>query len=427
MAGIIWAELGHHFRRGATDSFTSSRHSSLNTRDEVRHKEENRPIKRIKSGISATVAPTSNKNHGCYCLERDDESLAAPAFDREHFAAYPQQPHGGQLVNRVLTGRERDEALARAAHLPMLMVDLEAVITIEMIATGVLSPNEGFMNEADYSSVLESGRLANGLVWPVPLSFAPEGIATAKSCAALKVGRGSTLADEAGQPVAILAVEDIFPYDKETRRRAVSAPTGRIPASTRYIAAWETWRWAAHPGFCAAPTGVLSKSYAGSRKTRGGCFTKKSGFARSRDSSPGPTRFIAAMSTFTKTRSKRSTGSFCSRWWKWRSGSTRATSFASWLIGPCWTRIIRKTGRSFAAAGDVHFRRTARSRPARSDNEELRLHPRSSGGITRASAIFTTSTRATPSSTSLRPKSWASTCGCSMKCSTAPAATAWAR
>ena len=91
------------------------------------------------------------------------------------FPVTPQQPHGGRLVNKVLTGQEREEALARAAGLPMIMVDLEAVITIEMIATGVLSPNEGFMNEADYKSVLQTGRLANGLVWPVPLSFAPTG------------------------------------------------------------------------------------------------------------------------------------------------------------------------------------------------------------------------------------------------------------
>ena len=67
---------------------------------------------------------------------------------------YPQQPHGGKLVNRVLTGEERDRAMERAKQLPYIMVDLEAVITLEMIATGVLSPNEGFMIEADYKSVL---------------------------------------------------------------------------------------------------------------------------------------------------------------------------------------------------------------------------------------------------------------------------------
>ncbi|WP_217868660.1 hypothetical protein [Arenibacter amylolyticus] len=88
---------------------------------------------------------------------------------------YPQQPHGGKLVDLVLKGAELDEALKRAAQLPAIMIDMEAVITVEMIATGVLSPNEGFMDEANYMSVLSKGRLTNGLIWPVPLSFAPTG------------------------------------------------------------------------------------------------------------------------------------------------------------------------------------------------------------------------------------------------------------
>ena len=49
--------------------------------------------------------------------------------------------------------------MERAKQLPKIMVDLEAVITLEMIATGVLSPNEGFMNEADYKSVLNEGKI----------------------------------------------------------------------------------------------------------------------------------------------------------------------------------------------------------------------------------------------------------------------------
>src|SRR5699024_9627077 len=93
----------------------------------------------------------------------------------EMLQSYPQQPHEGKLVDRVLRGKEREDALERAKNLPMIMVDMEAVITLEMIATGVSSPNEGFMNEDDYKSVLSEGRLKNGLIWPVPLSFAPVG------------------------------------------------------------------------------------------------------------------------------------------------------------------------------------------------------------------------------------------------------------
>jgi len=137
--------------------------------------------------------------------------------EEKMFEHYPQRPHGGKLVNRVLTGKKRDEALARAQKLPKIMIDLEAVITVEMIATGVLSPNEGFMNEENYQSVLKEGRLANGLVWPVPLSFAPVGDRNAQIVSTLSAGDEVTLVDHNMKPVAILEVTDLFDYDKDER------------------------------------------------------------------------------------------------------------------------------------------------------------------------------------------------------------------
>lgn len=149
------------------------------------------------------------------------------SMDATVFANYPQQPHGGRLVRRVLTGAALAEETKRAQTLPTIMVDLEAVITLEMIATGVLSPNEGFMNEADYRSVLDEGRLANGVVWPVPLSFAPAGNRNAAVVRNLKTGDDVALTGENGEPVAILHVEDIFPYDKNHRAKALFGTTNR--------------------------------------------------------------------------------------------------------------------------------------------------------------------------------------------------------
>ncbi|MFD1849766.1 sulfate adenylyltransferase [Oceanobacillus bengalensis] len=148
-------------------------------------------------------------------------------LNEEKLASYPQQPHGGELINRVLTGKERTEALERAKQLPMIMVDLEAVITLEMIATGVLSPNEGFMIEADYKSVLTKGRLTNGVVWPVPLSFAPTGDRNKQIIKSLSVGDEVALADETKEPVAILKLDDIFHYDREFRAKHLFETTDR--------------------------------------------------------------------------------------------------------------------------------------------------------------------------------------------------------
>jgi len=140
---------------------------------------------------------------------------------------YPQQPHGGKLVDKVVTGTEREEELVRAKQLPTIMVDMEASITLEMIATGVLSPNEGFMNEEDYNSVLSKGRLTSGVIWPAPLSFAPIGNRNKEIVKSLKVGDEITLADEKNEPVAIMTIEDIFQYDKEKRASSLFGTTDR--------------------------------------------------------------------------------------------------------------------------------------------------------------------------------------------------------
>ena len=106
------------------------------------------------------------------------------------------------------------------------MIDLEAVITLEMIATGVLSPNKGFMDEANYKSVLSKGRLENGLIWPVPLSFAPTGERNKEVLATLAVGDEVVLIDEEKNPIAT-TLNDIFSYDRSYRASKLFGTTDR--------------------------------------------------------------------------------------------------------------------------------------------------------------------------------------------------------
>ncbi|HLR77477.1 MAG TPA: sulfate adenylyltransferase [Burkholderiaceae bacterium] len=133
------------------------------------------------------------------------------------FANCPQQPHGGVLIDRVVPEGQRAQEIERARSLPSIRVDLEAVITIEMIATGVLSPNTGFMNQENYTSVLKTGRLADGTIWPVPLSFAPIGDRNSEVIRQLSIGDEVALTDYRNEPVAILKIEDLFDYDKDQR------------------------------------------------------------------------------------------------------------------------------------------------------------------------------------------------------------------
>ena len=99
------------------------------------------------------------------------------------------KPHGGALVNRILTGQAGEEALKRAEALPKLILDRWEVSDLELIANGAFSPLTGFMNKADYENVVNNIRLADGTVWSIPIVLG----VTPQEAEQLAGGRGSTL------------------------------------------------------------------------------------------------------------------------------------------------------------------------------------------------------------------------------------------
>jgi sulfate adenylyltransferase len=64
-------------------------------------------------------------------------------------------PHGGKLVNLVVSSEERDQLAREADLLPKLHLNQRELADLEMISTGAMSPLEGFMAESDYRSVVD--------------------------------------------------------------------------------------------------------------------------------------------------------------------------------------------------------------------------------------------------------------------------------
>ncbi len=127
------------------------------------------------------------------------------------------QPHGGVLVNREADGAERESLLRAAETLPTVTINARAEADLELIATGALSPLEGFLGEADYLSVRDNLRLANGLVWSIPVTLS----ATAEERAKLTVGNDVALRTRDGRLVAVLHLAEIYTYDKQREAEAV--------------------------------------------------------------------------------------------------------------------------------------------------------------------------------------------------------------
>lgn len=145
-----------------------------------------------------------------------------------------------KLVNTVLEGPSREVALEEAndslsKNKDTIMIDEEAWITVEMIATGALSPIDGFMNREDYSAVLHTGRLADGTPWPTPMSFAMAGEKNQEILKGLKKGDIVTLINRDKQPVARIHTEDVFEYDREERAQCVFGTTDKRHPGVRSI------------------------------------------------------------------------------------------------------------------------------------------------------------------------------------------------
>ncbi|MEG4817110.1 sulfate adenylyltransferase [Microcoleus sp. K5-D4] len=120
-------------------------------------------------------------------------------------------PHGGILVNRIATLDQRQEFFDKAESLPRVQLSDRSISDLQMIGIGALSPLKGFMNEADYRSVVKQMRLSNGLPWSVPITLSVSQ-AVADS---LKEGTLVRLDSPAGKFVGLLELTEKYHYSKE--------------------------------------------------------------------------------------------------------------------------------------------------------------------------------------------------------------------
>ena len=125
-------------------------------------------------------------------------------------------PHGGTLVDRVLTGNERDDAVKRAQNLPQLELSERNLADLECLATGIYSPLEGFVSEANYTSIVDTMRLSNGTVWSIPITL------QVKEAAAEQYPAGQEIAlTSGGEILAVMNVTDVYRPDQAREAQQV--------------------------------------------------------------------------------------------------------------------------------------------------------------------------------------------------------------
>jgi sulfate adenylyltransferase len=116
-------------------------------------------------------------------------------------------PYGGQLIDLLVTGEEREDLARRAGQGITLQVSPRVLCDLELLATGGFSPLDRFMSKADYDSVLNNMRLANGLIWSIPITL------PVAKLEGIKEGQELALRNANNNLIAWMRVDEIFEAD----------------------------------------------------------------------------------------------------------------------------------------------------------------------------------------------------------------------
>lgn len=141
-------------------------------------------------------------------------------------------PYGGALVDLVVGGDAHTVLRDEMRRLPTIQIAQRAVCDLELLATGGFSPVDRFMGKEDYARVLAEMRLADGTLFPIPLTLTLPGAQLAR------LGDRVVLCDARNNPLAILSIEATFGYDTAAEARAV---LGTTDARHPLVAEMSTW------------------------------------------------------------------------------------------------------------------------------------------------------------------------------------------
>jgi len=140
-------------------------------------------------------------------------------------------PHGGDLVDLIAQPERIAELKSHSKEWPSWDLTGRQLCDLELLLTGGFSPLRGFMSRADYEGVCHDMRLANGTLWPMPITLdVTEEFARKLTPGTSKIA----LRDPEGVMLAVLNVEEVWQPDRKAEAQAVFASTSAAHPGADY-------------------------------------------------------------------------------------------------------------------------------------------------------------------------------------------------
>lgn len=141
-------------------------------------------------------------------------------------------PYGGPLVSLMAGEDERAALVDRAKGLPSIQLPPRSMCDLELMAVGALSPLKTFLGRKDYLSVLESMRLADGTLYPIPVTL------PVLSLDGIQEGKGLAIRHAKNNLIAVMDVEEIYEADPRDEALAVC---GTLDDQHPLVAEMKSW------------------------------------------------------------------------------------------------------------------------------------------------------------------------------------------
>lgn len=140
-------------------------------------------------------------------------------------------PHGDHLVDLLIEKDRIEELKQQSEHFISITLTKRQLCDLEMLINGGLSPLTGYMDKNTYDTVVESGRLPNNLLWPIPIVLDIDSSLAKK----LKPGDKVALRDTEGFMPAVLTVSDIWQADKKREAESIYGTTSELHPGVDYL------------------------------------------------------------------------------------------------------------------------------------------------------------------------------------------------
>ena len=142
-----------------------------------------------------------------------------------------KEPHGGELKELYLPADAAELEKQKAREYLSWDLTPRQLCDLDLLLNGAFSPLEGFLGRADYDAVCAGMRLANGVLWPMPITLD----VNAEFAGKLTAGQHIALRDQEGVLIATLEVGDVWAPNKQAEAEQVFGSNDDSHPAVNYL------------------------------------------------------------------------------------------------------------------------------------------------------------------------------------------------